>query len=166
MATILVHDKPTATSGDLPTVGSTAPDFRLTGADLSDVSLETFKGKKKIISLVPSLDTGVCATSALKFNERAAGMDDTVVLVVSADLPFAQKRFCEAECVDNVVTLSMVRGKAFAKDYGMLITEGPLEGLLARSVVVVDENDKVVHAQLVENLGAEPDYDAALASIR
>lgn len=165
MARITLKGNPFETSGELPVVGSAAPDFRLVDGDLADVTLGSFAGKKKILSVVPSLDTAVCATSARKFNERAGARDDTVVLVVSADLPFAQKRFCTTEGLDNVKTLSLMRGKGFAKDYGVLITDGPLAGVTARAVVVLDENDKVVHTQLVPEIGEEPDYDAALAAL-
>jgi thiol peroxidase len=145
-------------------VGSKAPDFRLVDSDLGDVSLARFQGKKKILNIVPSLDTGVCATSTRKFNEKAAGRPGTVVLVVSADLPFAQKRFCSTEGIRNVVPLSMMRSRAFATDYGTLITDGPLEGISARAVVVLDEQDRVLHAQLVREVSEEPDYDAAFAA--
>ncbi len=165
MAKITLKGTPFQTSGDLPPVGAVAPDFRLAGGDLNDSTLATFKGKKKILNIVPSLDTPVCGVSARKFNERAAGKQNCVVLVISADLPFAQKRFCETEGLENVIPLSMMRSKNFAKDYGTLITDGPLEGISARAVVVIDENDKVVHKQLVEEVAEEPDYDAALATL-
>jgi len=165
MARITLKGDPFETSGELPAVGSQAPDFRLVDADLADVSLASFAGKKKILSVVPSLDTAVCATSARKFNERAGSRGDTVVLVVSADLPFAQKRFCTTEGLENVKTLSLMRGKGFAKEYGVLITDGPLAGVTARAVVVLDQHDKVVHTQLVPEIGEEPDYDAALAAL-
>ena len=162
MAQITLKGNPIETSGDLPAVGGNAPDFRLVGGDLADVTLATYAGKRKIISIVPSLDTPVCAVSTRKFHEQAGAIDNTVVLVVSADLPFAQKRFCEAEGLDRVVPLSLMRGKAFAKDYGILITNGPLEGITGRAIVCVDENDSVVHTQLVPEIGEEPDYAAAL----
>jgi thiol peroxidase len=166
MATVTLKGNPFETSGDLPAVGSQAPDFRLVGADLADASLATFKGKKKILNIVPSLDTAVCATSARKFNEQAGDLDNTVVLVVSADLPFAMGRFCTTEGLENVVPLSLMRGKMFAKEYGVLMTNGPLEGVTARAIVVLDENDKVLHNQLVPEIGQEPDYEAALAAVR
>lgn len=165
MAGITLKGNPFHTNGDLPAVGSNAPDFRLVNGDMQDVSLKSWSGKRKVLSLVPSLDTPVCATSTRRFNEKAAAKRDTVVLVVSADLPFAQKRFCEAEGIDGVVPLSMMRTRDFAKDYGTLIVDGPLEGLSARAVVVLDADDKVVHAQLVPEIAEEPDYDAALASL-
>jgi thiol peroxidase len=147
-------------------VGSKAPDFRLVGGDLKDATLATFKGKKKVLSIVPSLDTAVCATSARKFNEKAGSLPNAVVLVVSADLPFAAGRFCTAEGLKNVHPLSLMRSREFAKDYGVLITDGPLEGIAARAVVVVDENDKVVHTELVPEITQEPDYDAAIAALK
>jgi len=165
MAEITLEGNPIHTSGDLPAVGSTAPDFSLVDAQLNDVSLKDFAGKKKVISIVPSLDTGVCATSTKVFNERLGGRDDVVVLIVSADLPFAQARFCTAEGVDNVKTLSMMRNRNFAKDYGVLVTDGPLAGITARAVLVLDENDKVLHAQLVPEIAQEPDYEAAIAAL-
>lgn len=164
MAKIDVLGKPANTQGDVPKPGSDAPDFKLVNATLENMSLSDFAGKKKILNIVPSLDTPTCATSTRKFNERAGGLDNTVVLVISADLPFAQKRFCEAEGIENVIPLSMMRSRKFAKDYGVLIANGVLKGITARAVVVIDENDKVVHSQLVKVLAEEPDYDAALAA--
>jgi thiol peroxidase len=166
MATVTLKGNPIHTVGDLPKVGTKAPDFRLTGGDLKDASLATFKGKKKVLNIVPSLDTPVCATSARKFNEKAGGLTNTVVLVISADLPFAAGRFCAAEGLKNVLPLSLMRGREFAKEYGVLITDGPLEGIAARAVVVVDENDKVVHAEMVPEIAQEPNYDAALAALK
>jgi len=166
MANVLFKGAPAHTSGDLPKVGSQAPDFKLTAGDLSNVSLADFKGKKKLLNIVPSLDTPVCATSTKKFNEQAAKHPNTVMLIVSADLPFAMKRFCSAENTDKVKSLSMMRDRHFAKDYGVLITDGPLAGITARAVVVIDENDKVVHAELVPEIKQEPNYDKALAAIK
>jgi len=166
MANITLKGNPIHTNGDLPAKGAKAPDFKLTGADLKDVHLSDFKGKRKILNIVPSLDTPVCATSTRKFNEKAGSLPNTVVLVVSGDLPFASKRFCVAEGLSNVVTLSFMRDKNFAKDYGVLIQDGPLAGISARAVVVLDGDDKVIHAQLVPEIGQEPDYDAALAAAR
>jgi thiol peroxidase len=166
MARVTLKGNPFETSGELPAVGSAAPDFRLVGADLQDTTLASFQGKKKILNIVPSLDTDVCATSARKFNEQAGGLADTVVLVVSADLPFAMKRFCATEGLEDVLPLSLMRSRKFAKDYGVLLTEGPLEGITARAIVVLDENDKVVHNQLVGEIAEEPDYAAALAAVR
>ncbi len=165
MAKITLEGKPFRTNGELPAVGSKAPDFHLVDKALSDIRLKDYAGKKKLLNIVPSLDTGVCATSTRKFNEFFADRDDALALVISADLPFAQGRFCGAEGLENVVTLSLMRSRNFAKDYGMLIEDGPLAGITARAVVVLDENDKVVYTQLVPEIAQEPDYDAALAAL-
>jgi len=165
MANVTLKGNPIHTNGELPAVGSQAPDFRLVGGDLGDVTLATYAGKRKILSIVPSLDTPTCATSTRKFNEKAASLDNTVVLVVSADLPFAQGRFCTTEGLDNVVPLSLMRSKHFAKDYGILISDGPLEGVTGRAVVVVDESDKVIYTQLVGEIGEEPDYDKVIEAL-
>lgn len=165
MARVTLKGNPVETYGSLPAPGQQAPDFRLVDADLNDVSLERFQGKRKILNIVPSLDTPTCATSTRKFNEKAAGRPNTVVLVISADLPFAQKRFCTTEGIANVTPLSMMRSRNFAKDYGTLIVGGPLAGISARAVLTLDENDKVLHAQLVGEIADEPDYDAALAAL-
>jgi thiol peroxidase len=165
MATVTFKGNPTHTSGELPAPGARAPDFKLTGGDLKDVSLADFRGKKKVLNIVPSLDTPVCATSTRKFNERAGKLPGTVVLVVSADLPFASKRFCTTEGLQNVVPLSLMRDKEFARSYGVLIQDGPLAGICARAVVVLDEQDKVIHRELVPEIGQEPDYEAALKAI-
>ncbi|RTZ75101.1 MAG: thiol peroxidase [Gammaproteobacteria bacterium] len=165
MATVTLQGTEMHTSGELPEVGSDAPDFRLTNGDLADVSLADFAGKKRLLNIVPSLDTPTCAESARKFNEKFAGRDDAVCLVISADLPFAQGRFCSTEGLENVVPLSMMKSKKFAKDYGVLITNGPLEGLAARAIVIVDENGKVTYTQLVKEIADEPDYDAALKAL-
>lgn len=165
MANITLHGTPITTNGELPAVGSQAPDFHLVDGDLNDVKLATYAGKKKLLNIVPSLDTPTCATSTRKFNEFAKQRDDVVMLVISADLPFAQKRFCGAEGVDNVLPLSLMRTRAFAKDYGVLIENGPLAGITARAVVVLDEDNRVLHAELVPEIGEEPNYDAALAAL-
>jgi thiol peroxidase len=165
MATVTLKGTPIHTTGDLPTVGAAGPDFKLVDGDLKDVSLASFRGKKKVLNIVPSLDTSVCATSTRKFNEKASGLPNTVVLVVSSDLPFASKRFCTTEGLKNVVPLSLMRSKDFAKAYGVLSTDGPLEGITARAVVVLDEKDKVVYRQLVPEIGQEPDYDLALKAV-
>ena len=165
MATVSFGGTPFRTSGELPPVGAAAPDFRLVTTDLREVTLADFRGKRKIVSIVPSLDTSVCAAQTRAFNERAAGLPNTLVLTVSADLPFAQKRFCSAEGLEHVRLLSMMRGRRFAKDYGVLFTEGPFEGIAARAVVVLDEDDRVIHTQLVPEIGREPDYDAVIASL-
>jgi thiol peroxidase len=165
MATVTLQGKPFNTNGELPAVGSDAPDFHLVDGKLNDVHLADYRGKKKLLNIVPSLDTPTCAISTKKFNERAAELDGVVILVISADLPFAQGRFCEVEGIDKVVALSLMRTRGFAKDYGVLITDGPLAGITARAVVVLDENDKVVYTQLVPEIGDEPDYAAALAAL-
>ena len=166
MAKITLKGNPISTNGDLPAKGAKAPDFKLTGTDLKDVSLGDFKGKKKILNIVPSLDTAVCATSTRKFNESGGKLPNTVVLVISADLPFAMKRFCTTEGLNSVVSLSAMRDRHFPKDYGVLIQDGPLAGLCARAVVVLDGDDKVVHAQLVPEIGQEPDYDHAIMAVK
>jgi thiol peroxidase len=166
MASVTLRGNPLTVGGNFPKVGDSAPDFNLTGNDMKDVSLKDYAGKKKVISIVPSLDTPVCATSTKQFNQRAAATTNTVVLVVSADLPFAQKRFCGAEGLTNVVTLSTLRGRDFHQKYGVDIQDGALKGLTARGVVVVDENNKVVHAELVPEIAQEPNYDAALSALR
>ena len=165
MAEITLQGNPIHTNGELPAVDTNAPNFTLVAADLSDVTLEKFAGKKKLLNIVPSLDTGVCATSTTKFNSAIESKDNAVALVISADLPFAQDRFCSTEGLKNVVTLSMMRDRNFAKDYGVLITDGPLEGICARAVVVMDENNKIIYTQMVPEITQEPDYDAALASL-
>ncbi|MDH3284388.1 MAG: thiol peroxidase, partial [Acidobacteriota bacterium] len=164
-AKITLKGNPFRTSGELPAVGAKAPGGRLVNGSLESVGLGDFKGKKKILSFVPSLDTPVCATSTRAFNEKAAGRRDSVVLVISADLPFAQKRFCGAEQLEDVVPLSTVRGTELPRAYGVLIEDGPLQGMCARAIVVLDEHDTVVYTQLVPEIGDEPDYDAALASL-
>ncbi|HEO64418.1 MAG TPA: thiol peroxidase [Spirochaetes bacterium] len=165
MAKITLKGNPINTSGELPSEGSQAPDFKLIGNDLAENTLSTFKGKKKLINIVPSLDTPVCAVSTKKFNETAQKRSDVAVLTISADLPFAQKRFCEAENTTSVKTLSMMNNPAFAKDYGMLIQDGPLAGVSGRAVVVLDENDKVVYKELVPEITQEPDYEKAIAAL-
>jgi thiol peroxidase len=165
MATITLQGNACNTNGELPGVGSTAPDFTLVDGKLNDVHLADYAGKQKLLNIVPSLDTPTCATSTKKFNELAAGRDDVVVLIVSADLPFASGRFCSVEGLENVVPLSLMRGKGFAKDYGVLITDGPLAGITARAVVVLDADNRVLYTQLVPEIADEPDYDAALAAL-
>ena len=165
MAQIALQGNPCNTNGELPAVGSAAPDFSLVNGELADVALANFAGKKKLLNIVPSLDTPVCATSTQKFNAAMADKADAVALVISADLPFAMGRFCGAEGIENVVSLSMMRNRNFAKDYGMLITDGPLAGLTGRAVVVLDADNKVLYTQLVPEITEEPDYDAALAAL-
>jgi thioredoxin-dependent peroxiredoxin len=166
MAEVTLRGNPIHTNGELPAVGAKAPDFKLTDGDLKDVTLADYKGKKKILNIVPSLDTPTCATSTRKFNAQASSLANTVVLVVSADLPFAAKRFCTTEGLANVHPLSLMRDKNFAKDYGVLLQDGPLQGITARAVVVLDESDKVVYRQLVREIATEPDYDAALKAVK
>ncbi len=164
MATTALKGNPTQTNGDLPAIGSKAPDFLLVATDMSEKRLADFRGKKKILSINPSYDTPVCQVATRTFNERAAGLDDVVVLMVSADLPFAQKRFCVAEGIEGVAPVSTFRG-SFLKDYGVELIDGPLKGVSARAIVVLDENDKVVHTELVPDIAQEPNYDAAIASV-
>lgn len=165
MSTITLKGTPIHTSGSLPSKGQVVPAFILTTADLADVGLDHFKGKKKILSIVPSLDTGVCATSAKKFNEAVAARKDVLLLNISADLPFAAKRFCDSEKLANIVTLSTMRGPDFGKAYGVLITDGPLAGLLSRAVLVLSEDNRVLHAEQVPEITQEPNYTAALAAL-
>lgn len=162
---VTLGGNPIDVAGNFPKVGETAPDFKLVNGDLSDVSLGDFAGKKKLLNIVPSLDTGVCATSTKKFNDAA--LNGAVLIVISSDLPFAQGRFCTAEGTQNAVTLSTLRGGSeFKRNYGVDITSGPLAGLTARAVVVLDENNKVLHSELVSEIKQEPDYDAALAALK
>jgi thiol peroxidase len=165
MAEITLKGNPIHTNGDLPGVGSKAPDFNLTAGNLSEATLATYAGKRKLLNIVPSLDTPVCAASTRRFNEEAAGLKNCVVLVISADLPFAQNRFCTTEGIDGVAVLSMMRSRKFAKDYGVLIEDGPLAGISARAVLVLDADDTIVHAELVPEIGQEPNYSAALAAL-
>ena len=162
MTTVTFSGNPVQLKGALPTVGAAAPAFTLTAADLSDKTLADFAGKRKVLNIFPSIDTGVCQQSVRTFNQRAAALNNTVVLCISADLPFAQSRFCGVEGLDNVVTLSSFRS-SFAQDYGVAQADGALRGLTARVVVVLDENDKVLHVGLVPEIKEEPDYDAAIA---
>jgi thiol peroxidase len=164
MATITFQGKPLHTSGELPAVGSKAPDFSLVNGKLKDVGLAAYAGKRKVLHIVPSLDTPTCAISTRKFNQKAAKLPNTVVLVISADLPFAQCRFCETEGLKNVIPLSTFRS-SFADDYGVKLTDSLLAGLTARAVMILDENDKVIYSQLVEELASEPDYEMALSAL-
>lgn len=167
MATVTFKNDITVnTSGQLPAVGSAAPEFALVKNDLSEVSLKDLKGKTVILNIFPSLDTGTCAASVRRFNKEAAALPDTIILAVSADLPFAAGRFCSAEGIDNVVPASVFRNASFAKDYGVLMLDGPLKGLLARSVVVIDANGKVVYTELVSEITNEPNYQPALAAAK
>ena len=152
--------------GSFPHVGTKAPAFSLVDKDLNDISLDNFTGKKKVLNIVPSLDTPVCAISTRKFNEKASSLSNTAVLIISADLPFAMSRFCATEGLDKVVTLSTMRGEDFKKNYGVAISDGPLAGLTARAVIVLDESDMVIYAELVSEIKDEPNYDAALAALK
>lgn len=165
MAKITFKGTPINTAGTLPATGSKAPDFRLTNGDMTDLSLSDFQGKKKILNIVPSLDTGVCAASARKFDKEIGRHPDTVCLTISRDLPFASKRFCRTEGVANVVTLSELRDHSFGDAYGCRIVDGPLEGLLSRAVIVLDETDKVLYTEQVPEIAQEPDYEKALAAL-
>lgn len=165
MTTVTLKGNPFRVDGTLPTVGGAAPALNLTSAELADVTLANYAGKRKVLNIVPSLDTPTCATSTRKFNEKAASLNNAVVLVVSADLPFAAGRFCATEGLKNVAHLSTFRHPEFMKAWGVLMAEGPLAGLTARAVVVLDENNKVLHSQLVPEIAEEPDYDAALKAL-
>ena len=162
MSKVTLQGNPVEIGGSFPAAGAAAPALSLAAGDLSDKTLADFAGKRKVLNIFPSVDTNVCAQSVRTFNERASSLDNAVVLCISADLPFAQARFCGAEGLDNVVSLSTFRS-SFARDWGVAIESGPLRGLTARAVVVLDKNDKVQHAELVPEIAREPDYDAALA---
>ncbi|MFT2016668.1 thiol peroxidase [Streptomyces sp. 796.1] len=163
MAQVTLKGNPVQVTGELPKPGAQAPAFTLVGEGLADTSLSDFAGQRKVLNIFPSVDTPTCAKSVREFNARAGKLDNTVVLCISADLPFAQGRFCGAEGLEQVKTLSTLRGRAFHEDYGVALADGPLAGLAARAVVVLDENDKVLHAELVGEIADEPNYDAALA---
>lgn len=166
MANITLHGNPVSTIGELPKLNSNAVDFLLAKSDLSDVTLSEFKGKNVILNIFPSLDTATCATSVRKFNSEASSLKDTVVLCISADLPFAAGRFCTTEGIEDVFTGSTFRNPKFGKDYGVEITSGPLTGLLSRSIVVVDKQGKVIYTQQVAETTEEPDYAPALAAVK
>ena len=163
---VITRGQEVSTSGNLPAVGATAPDFTGTNKELKEVSLSSFRGKHVILNIFPSLDTPTCAMSVRHFNEAASALDNTVVLCLSKDLPFAQTRFCTVEGIENVIPLSLFRSEAFDQAYGLLITEGPMKDLTARAVIVLNPEGKVVYHQLVKNTSDEPDYDRALESIR
>lgn len=165
MATITFQNNPIQTCGELPAIGSNAPKFLLTNIDLNDVTLENYAGKRKILSIVPSLDTPTCAASARKFNQKASNLENTVVLIVSADLPFAQCRFCEIEVLDDIQVLSTFRS-SFATDYGVQICDSTLAGLMARAIVIIDEQNKILYTQLVPELAHEPDYEAVFSALK
>ncbi|MGM8931489.1 thiol peroxidase [Salinicola halophyticus] len=157
---------PVEVGGEFPVVGDTAPAFTLTDAELKDLTLSDFAGQRKVLNIIPSVDTKTCAMSTRKFNEYASGLDNTAVLIVSADLPFAQSRFCGAEGLDRVITLSCFRHSEFRQRYGVALQSGVMAGLCARAVIVIDEQDKVLHAELVSEIKNEPDYDSALAALK
>lgn len=165
MANTTLGGNPVHTNGDLPHTGSKAKDFQLVGGDLGTVSLSNYSGKKIVLNIFPSIDTSTCATSVRTFNKRASELNNTVVLCISHDLPFAQKRFCGAEGIDNVQTLSDFRNGEFGKAYGLELVDGPLQGLHARSVIVLNENHDVVYTELVPDIKDEPNYEAALAAL-
>lgn len=165
MAKITLKGQELNTIGNLPEVGSKAPLFTLVKGDLSEFSLASLKGKNVILNIFPSIDTGVCATSVRRFNKDAANLKNTVVLAISADLPFASSRFCTVEGIDNVVSLSVFRNSEFGKEYGVTMIDGPLKGLLARAVVVVDTEGNIKYKELVPEIGQEPDYTKAINSI-
>lgn len=163
MATVTLGGNPIHTSGELPKVGDSIKDFQLVKADLSVANLESYKGNKLVLNIFPSIDTGTCATSVRQFNAKASELTNTKVLCISRDLPFAQKRFCGAEGIENVETLSDFKDGSFGKNYGLEIVDGPLAGLHSRVVIVADENGKVLHAEQVSEIANEPNYEAALA---
>ncbi|MCR5862838.1 thiol peroxidase [Flavobacterium sp. J372] len=165
MADITLGGNAIKTSGTLPANGAAAPDFKLTATDLSTASLSDFKGSNLVLNIFPSVDTGTCAASVRKFNEKASGLENTKVLCISRDLPFAQKRFCGAEGLDNVISLSDFKDGSFGQQYGLTIENGPLAGLHSRAVVVIDADGKVKYTQQVAEIADEPDYEAALAAL-
>ncbi|ROM48212.1 lipid hydroperoxide peroxidase [Pseudomonas canadensis] len=166
MAQVTLRGNPVQVEGELPKTDTQAPDFTLTASDLSDATLATFAGKRKVLNIFPSVDTPTCATSVRKFNAQANELHNAVVLCISTDLPFAQARFCGSEGLENVKNLSDFRDSDFAVDYGVSIADGPLKGLTARAVVVLDENNNVLHSELVSEIGQEPNYEAALAVLK
>ena len=166
MAKITLKGNEVNTNSDIVTKGSIAPDFILVDSDLQDVNLSSFDGKNKILSIVPSLDTPVCQKSTLVFNDKVAGLDNTVMLIVSSDLTFAMKRFCSSESLTNVMPVSMMRSRNFAKDYGVLLVDGPLSGITTRAIVTISKDNKVLHSELVTEIADEPNYQAALDSIK
>ncbi|MDD0975911.1 thiol peroxidase [Pseudomonas fontis] len=166
MSQVTLKGNPVQVNGELPKVGAQAPAFSLVGAGLADVTLQSLAGKRKVLNIFPSVDTPTCATSVRTFNKKAGELNNTVVLCISADLPFAQARFCGAEGLENVQNLSTLRGREFIENYGVAIADGPLAGLTARAVVVLDESDKVLHVELVKEIADEPNYEAALAVLK
>ncbi len=165
MAQITLQGNVVNTNGDIPNNGTSAPDFVLVDSELNDINLSNYSGKNKVLTIIPSLDTPVCQKSTKIFNEKVASIPDTVLLAVSADLPFAMKRFCVQESLNSVKPLSMMRSRNFAKDYGVLLVDGPLSGITARAVVVIDKDKKIIHSELVQEIANEPNYEAALNSL-
>lgn len=165
MAKVTLHGNPFSTNGELPTTGTKAPNFSLVNADLATVSLDNYKGQRLILNIFPSIDTPTCATSVREFNKKASGLNNTKVLCISRDLPFAQKRFCGAEGISNVEVLSDFRTGKFSSDYGIELAEGPLTGLSSRAIVVLDENQNILHTELVSEIGDEPNYDSAIGAL-
>lgn len=164
-STVSLGGNPVQVAGTFPRIGQTAPSFTLVGKGLADVALSSFSGKRKVLNIFPSIDTPTCATSVRKFNQSASKLVNTLVLCISADLPFAQSRFCGAEGLEDVLNLSTMRGREFLEAYGVAISDGPLAGVAARAVLVLDENDKVLYGELVSEIKSEPDYDAALKAL-
>ncbi len=165
-SSVMLKGNPVDVAGNLPQLGSTAPNFTLVNSDLADVTLDSFAGKRKVLNLFPSVDTPTCASSVREFNKRAGSLNNTVVINISADLPFAQKRFCAAEGIENVVNLSTMRGRDFLMNYGVLLFSSKLAGLAARAVIILDENDVVKYIELVPEITQEPNYDAAIAALK
>ena len=165
MAKLTLKGNEVNTNSEIVEAGESAPDFVLVNSDLNDVNLASYEGKNKILSIVPSLDTPVCQKSTLIFNEKVSKLDNTVMLIVSSDLPFVMKRFCASESLDNVIPVSMMRSRNFAKDYGVLLIDGPLSGITSRAVVTISSENKILHSELVSEIANEPDYQAALDSL-
>jgi thioredoxin-dependent peroxiredoxin len=166
MSKVTLKGNPVSTIGDLPVVGSKAPEFSLVGTNLADVKNTDFTGKRLVLNIFPSLDTATCAASVRRFNVEASKLQDAAVVCISKDLPFAHSRFCTTEGIENVVSASEFRSNAFGKNYGVMITDGPLQGLMARAVVVLDKDGTVLHSQLVPEITEEPDYESALNSLK
>ncbi len=166
MAKVTLKGNEVNTNSNIVEVGSSAPNFVLVDSDLNDVNLDNFSGKNKILSIVPSLDTPVCQKSTKIFNEKVNDLEDTVMLIVSSDLPFAMKRFCTSESLENVIPVSMMRSRNFAKDYGVLLIDGPLSGITTRAIVTISKDNKILHSELVSEIADEPNYQAALDSIK
>jgi thiol peroxidase len=166
MAKVTLKGNEVNTNSNIVEVGSSAPNFVLVDSELNDVNLENFSGKNKVLSIVPSLDTPVCQKSTKIFNEKVNDLEDTVMLIVSSDLPFAMKRFCTSESLENVIPVSMMRSRNFAKDYGVLLIDGPLSGITTRAIVTISKDNKILHSELVSEIADEPNYQAALDSIK